>query len=117
MIRVKIHEAKTNLSQLIAAVERGEEVVISRADVEVATLGPPPGGLKGMVEPAPREASASGVREAAAQWHGPAGVAKPRRKPGRLKGLIPKELADELLRPLTPEEIAEWEDGPVFPPE
>ncbi len=38
MIKVKIHEAKTNLSKLIAKVEAGEEVVICRGDKEVARL-------------------------------------------------------------------------------
>jgi len=35
---VNIHEAKTHLSRLIEAVERGEEVVIARAGEPVATL-------------------------------------------------------------------------------
>ncbi|MEQ1709755.1 MAG: type II toxin-antitoxin system Phd/YefM family antitoxin [Terricaulis sp.] len=38
MIKVKIHQAKTNLSKLIAKVEAGEEVVICRGDKEVAKL-------------------------------------------------------------------------------
>lgn len=53
---VNIHEAKTHLSRLIEAVERGEEVVIARAGKPVATLTAyvppkrkllPPGSLKG----------------------------------------------------------------------
>lgn len=35
---VKIHEAKTNLSKLIARVEAGEEIVIARGDTPVAKL-------------------------------------------------------------------------------
>lgn len=35
---VNIHEAKTHLSRLLEAVERGEEVVIARAGEPVATL-------------------------------------------------------------------------------
>lgn len=35
---VNIHEAKTNLSALIAAAEAGEEVVISRANKPVVKL-------------------------------------------------------------------------------
>ncbi len=55
---VKIHEAKTQLSKLIAAVEAGEEVTIARGDKAVAKLVPanPParrkpvfGALKGKV--------------------------------------------------------------------
>jgi prevent-host-death family protein len=37
---VKVHEAKTNLSALLAAVEAGEEVVIARGDTPVARLVP-----------------------------------------------------------------------------
>lgn len=37
---VKVHEAKTQLSALLAAVERGEEFVIARGSVEVARLVP-----------------------------------------------------------------------------
>ncbi len=51
-----VHEAKTNLSRLLAQAERGEEVIIARADRPVARLvpigqaGPPRrrlGGLRG----------------------------------------------------------------------
>jgi antitoxin (DNA-binding transcriptional repressor) of toxin-antitoxin stability system len=44
-MQVTIHEAKTHLSRLIAAVERGEEVIISRRDkpvVELRALLAPP---------------------------------------------------------------------------
>jgi len=37
---VNIHEAKTNLSKLLARVEAGEEVVIARAGPPVARLVP-----------------------------------------------------------------------------
>ena len=37
-MQVTIHEAKTQLSKLIAAAERGEEVVISRRDKPVVRL-------------------------------------------------------------------------------
>lgn len=61
MTKVKIHEAKTNLSKLIAKVEAGEEVVICRGDKEVARLVPANdarkvlpnrglGNLKGVIE-------------------------------------------------------------------
>ena len=39
---VNVHEAKTHLSRLLAAVERGERVVIARAGKPVATLEPVP---------------------------------------------------------------------------
>lgn len=35
---VNVHEAKTNLSKLLERVERGEEIIISRANVPVARL-------------------------------------------------------------------------------
>ena len=37
-MQVTIHEAKTHLSKLIAAVERGQEVVIARRDKPVVRL-------------------------------------------------------------------------------
>lgn len=39
-MQVTIHEAKTQLSRLIAAVERGEEVIIARRSIPVARLVP-----------------------------------------------------------------------------
>ncbi|MFZ9936246.1 MAG: type II toxin-antitoxin system Phd/YefM family antitoxin [Luteolibacter sp.] len=58
-MQVTIHEAKTHLSRLIAAVERGEEVVIARRDKPVArlVLEKPekpkrvPGALAGSIDP------------------------------------------------------------------
>ena len=53
---VNIHKAKTHLSRLLEAVERGEEVVIARAGQPVARLTAyrpgrrtiaPPGSMKG----------------------------------------------------------------------
>lgn len=38
MARVTIHEAKTNLSELIRRVEAGEEIIIARGDKPVAIL-------------------------------------------------------------------------------
>jgi len=40
MKTVNVHEAKTTLSQLLSAVEGGEEVVIARNGVPVAKLVP-----------------------------------------------------------------------------
>lgn len=42
MKQFNIHEAKTHLSKLIAAVEAGEEVVIARAGKPVAHIVKPP---------------------------------------------------------------------------
>jgi prevent-host-death family protein len=54
---MNVHEAKTHLSKLLEAVERGEEVTIARAGVPVAKLVPvvprevrrKPGALKGQI--------------------------------------------------------------------
>lgn len=40
---VNVHEAKTHLSQLLARVEAGEEIVIARAGKPVAVLSRAPG--------------------------------------------------------------------------
>lgn len=61
MEQVNIHEAKTHLSQLLARVEEGEEIVIGRAGKPVAVLVPyraeravrAPGAWKGRVRVAP----------------------------------------------------------------
>lgn len=37
---VNVHDAKTNLSKLLADVERGEDVLIARAGEPVARLSP-----------------------------------------------------------------------------
>lgn len=52
---VNVHEAKTNLSKLIKAVENGEEVIIARDGKAVVQLVPVkqprvPGGSEGMFE-------------------------------------------------------------------
>ena len=61
MIRVTIDEAKARLSRLIDEVRHGGDVVIIRDDKPIARLLP--------IEPV-------------------LAVAKPERKPGRMKGLI-----------------------------
>ncbi len=69
MTTVNVHEAKTQLSRLLAQVEAGEEVVIARNGKPVAKLvackpkrKPQPGVMKGLVsiderffEPLPEE--------------------------------------------------------------
>ena len=44
-IRVNIGDAKTRLSELLAAALRGEEVVLQKAGVPVATIVPKPEAL------------------------------------------------------------------------
>lgn len=48
---VTIHAAKTHLSQLIARVEAGEEIVIARGDKPVARLVP----IAAAADPGPRQ--------------------------------------------------------------
>jgi prevent-host-death family protein len=58
-MQVSVHAAKTHLSKLIEAVERGERVVIARHGVPAVELVPARkgqvrlGGLKGKVAPPP----------------------------------------------------------------
>ena len=59
-MRVSIHQAKTQLSKLIAAAERGEEVVISRREMPVVKIVPVQpakkrvfGALKGKIDIGP----------------------------------------------------------------
>jgi prevent-host-death family protein len=40
MTTVNVHEAKTNLSKLLARVEQGERIIIARAGKPVATIEP-----------------------------------------------------------------------------
>ena len=57
MSTVTVHDAKTNLSKLLARVEAGEEIVIARGKIPIARLTPihaPPaarhfGAFKGVV--------------------------------------------------------------------
>ena len=53
MEHVSVHEAKTNLSSLIAQVERlGDKVIICRYGRPVAELGPVQQGSRTQVDPA-----------------------------------------------------------------
>lgn len=79
MRQVNIHEAKTHFSELIAAVERGEEIVIARRGKPVARMSAP--------KSVPREA---------------------RHKPrfGLWKGKI--KVAPSFYEPMSDEELEEW---------
>jgi prevent-host-death family protein len=90
-IHVNIGEAKTRLSQLLAAAKRGEEVVITRDGTPEVRLVP--------VDPDHRLKEIAGKRKAAfGMWKGKVGDA-------------------DWLAPLTEEELAEWYDSPLFPPD
>ncbi len=71
---VNVHEAKTQLSRLLARVEAGEEITIARA-------GHPLARLVALVAPSPR---------------GP-------RVPGRFKGMFGPLTVEEAMAPLPPE--------------
>ena len=58
MQTVNIHEAKTHLSQLLEAVEKGEDIIIARAGQPIVALTAykpprnkiaPPGSMKGQI--------------------------------------------------------------------
>jgi len=78
MTVVNTHEAKTNLSRLLDEVEKGEEIIIAKANRPVARLIP--------------------YREA-----------KPRRRPGLLKGKV--RVADDFDAPLPEEIVRAFEAG------
>lgn len=82
MTTVTVHQAKTYLSKLIAAAERGEEVVIARGDKPAVRIVP--------VEPTvDRETT------------------RRPRVPGRLKGIIAFD--ESFFDPLPEEELRLWE--------
>lgn len=90
-IHVNIGEAKTRLSKLIVAAERGEEVVITRAGQPAVRLVP--------AEPDRR------LKE----------IAEKRRKAfGAWKGKVDDSGID-WFAPMSDEELAEWYDAPIFP--
>ena len=82
MTTVTVHHAKTHLSRLIAAAERGEEVVIARGNKPAVRIVP----VEAAAEPA---------------------APRPPRKPGRLKGLV--ALDDSFFEPMSEEDLALWE--------
>lgn len=140
MTKVTIHNAKTNLSKLIAQVEAGEEVIICRGDVEVVRMvpvdAPPkgvreerapwdgksprkPGALKGRLgitdafyDPWSAKDFSSGIMDDDPEWGEP-GVwdGTTARKPGSLKGEI--TLDDSFFDPLSDEELGLTDDGPT----
>ncbi len=122
MIRVNMHEAKSQLSKLVDAALNGEEVVICRAGEETVELKPRlasakqprrPGALAGKIGPLPDafydpwspKDFGPGVMDDAPEWGSSPDVWDGRspRKPGTLKGVI--TLDDGFFDPLTDEEL------------
>lgn len=85
MTTVTIEKAKADLAALIDTVRAGGEVVIAKGSEPVAKLVPIP--------------------ESAAE---PLTDDRPRRRPGRLKGLI--HLDDSFFDPLPDDELRAWND-------
>jgi prevent-host-death family protein len=80
MIRVNMHEAKTQLSRLVEAALNGEDVTICRAGEEAVRLTPvtppvdkprTPGRMRDVLAPMSREAFAPLSEEEAAEWYAP----------------------------------------------
>lgn len=88
-IHVNIGEAKTRLSELVAAATRGEEVVIAKAGVPVARLEP-------------IDAGAAELEKRMSAF-------------GMFKNRFDRDAVDALLAPLTEEELADWYHEPIFP--
>lgn len=72
---VNIHDAKTQLSRLIAGVEKGDEVIIARAGKPVARLVPVEakprrefGSMKHLIGDIPDEAFAPMTNEELKEW-------------------------------------------------
>lgn len=74
VVQASVHEAKTNLSKLIEAVERGERVVITRHGVPAAELIPARkrtlrlGSMKDELSPPPEAFFASASDKELADW-------------------------------------------------
>ncbi|MDP2794836.1 MAG: type II toxin-antitoxin system prevent-host-death family antitoxin [Sulfurisoma sp.] len=75
---VNVHEAKTHFSKLLERAHAGEEIILAKAGQPYARLVP----LK------PEQ--------------------KPRRQPGRLKGM---KLTNAFFEPLPEDELRLWEEG------
>ena len=83
-----VHEAKTHLSRLIERAHAGEEIVLAKAGVPYAKLGP--------FEP----------------------PVLPTRRPGRYRHLLKDVSYEDVMAPcFTAAEIEEFENADIFPPE
>ncbi len=75
-MQASVHEAKTNLSRLLEAVERGERVIITRHGIPAAELIPARrtpvrlGSLKGVVAPPPEAFLAPLEEDELRAWEG-----------------------------------------------
>ena len=92
-IHVNIGEAKTQLSKLVAAVLRGERVILDRAGEPQVEL-----------VPIDRERASAAVYEQRMAWM------------GSFRGKMPENAGDLFLEPTyTDEELEEIENNPLIP--
>ena len=89
MKQVNLYDAKTHLSALVDQAAAGEEIVIAKNGKPYARLAP-------LV---PRSAQ------------------KPKRQFGTWTRRYPEWTPPDAIAEFTEEEIAEWENHPVFPPD
>ncbi|MEJ7797287.1 MAG: type II toxin-antitoxin system prevent-host-death family antitoxin [Solirubrobacteraceae bacterium] len=82
-----VHEAKAKLSAVLRLVETGEDVVITRAGEPVARLT--------AINARPKTPEQLGF--------------------GSMRGQI--TLAEDFDAPMTEDELSQWYDGPIFPPD
>lgn len=99
-----VHQAKTHLSKLLAEMERGEEVVISRRAKPIARLT----AIEPRREPVPPDQPGWRRRP-----DGSIEFLHTGRRPGTLKGLF--ELPDSFFDPLPEEELAAWDGADSRP--
>lgn len=118
-----MHQAKTELSRLVAMAEAGKEVVIARNNIAVARIVAVrvgKGGVAGVAS-APigfsEEAQMrfSVVDNLIGDIGVPAALALKPRKPGALKGMF--SLPDSFFDPLPEEELQAWEGEFSFDPD
>lgn len=128
MAIINMHDAKTQLSDLVARAEAGEDIVIARRNkpaVRLVPVGAAGGDSRsepgGFAEDSQAEFDIKGLRQALEAGReftimregkpvakvAPATEEKPRRKPGGLKGMF--TLPDSFFDPLPDDEIAAWE--------
>ena len=123
MATINMHDAKTQLSDLVARAEAGEEIVIARRNKPAVRLVPVGGSMSGgFAEDSQAELDIKGLRQALDAGRkftimqngkpvatvAPA-IGKKKRVPGRfahLRGTLSPDLFD---RPLEPDELDAWE--------
>ena len=124
MATINMHDAKTQLSDLVARAEAGEEIVIARRNKPVVRLVPVRDESSkepaGFAEDGQAEFDIKGLRQALEAGReftimqngkpvatvAPA-VEKKKRVPGRFKGQM--SLPDSFFDPLPEDELAAWE--------